>query len=159
MAKAAKESGATYAKYQTWSVDRLKPGSWDKDGRREIYEKAELSIRDHIELINYCDEIGITFLSSVFSIADAKLLVELGCKEVKIPSFESRNENLIHHCLKYFSHLLISTGTSTYDEMRLNTKFLDNDRFKMNDEIISKLKRMGFTYIENTSKNNQLWSR
>ena len=59
MAKAAKDSGADYAKYQTWSVDRLKPGSWDKDGRREIYEKAELSKQNHIELIDYCNEIGI----------------------------------------------------------------------------------------------------
>ena len=95
MAKAAQKNGATYAKYQTWSVDRLKSGSWDKDGRREIYEKAELSKEDHIELITYCNEIGIIFLSSVFSIPDAQLLVDLGCREVKIPSFESRNHELI----------------------------------------------------------------
>ena len=94
MAMSAKVSGATYAKYQTWSVDRLKPGSWDDDGRRQIYEKAELSKEDHTELINYCNKIGIKFLSSVFSVDDAKLLVELGCKEVKIPSFESRNHEL-----------------------------------------------------------------
>ena len=122
MAKAAKESGATYAKYQTWSVDRLKPGSWDKDGRREIYEKAELSIRDHIELINYCDEIGITFLSSVFSIADAKLLIELGCTEVKIPSFESRNRKLISFCDEHFNTIFMSTGTSTLQEIEKSIK-------------------------------------
>ena len=98
MAKAAQKSGATYAKYQTWSVNRLKPGSWDNDGRRQIYEKAELSRENHIELINYCNKIGIKFLSSVFSINDAELLVELGCKEVKIPSFESRNHELIKYC-------------------------------------------------------------
>ena len=40
MILAAKESGATYAKFQSWSVSRLKPGSWDSDGRREIYEKG-----------------------------------------------------------------------------------------------------------------------
>ena len=33
MALAAKKSGASYAKYQTWSVSRLKPGAWDEDGR------------------------------------------------------------------------------------------------------------------------------
>ena len=106
MAKAAQESGATYAKYQTWSVSRLKPGSWDKDGRREIYEKAELSEQDHTELINYCNKIGITFLSSVFSISDAELLVKLGCKEVKIPSFESRNHELIKYCNSKFEVFL-----------------------------------------------------
>ena len=36
MIKAAKSSGADYAKFQTWSVKRLKKG--DNDGRREIYK-------------------------------------------------------------------------------------------------------------------------
>ena len=126
MAKSAQENGATYAKYQTWSVNRLKPGSWDKDGRKQIYEKAELSEQDHIELIKYCDEIGIKFLSSVFSIPDAELLSKLGCKEVKIPSFESRNHELIKYCNKNFNQVFMSTGTSTMDEVgesvRLFTK-------------------------------------
>jgi N,N'-diacetyllegionaminate synthase len=117
MAKAAQENGATYAKYQTWSVNRLKSGSWDKDGRRQIYEKAELTKENHVELINYCNEIGIIFLSSVFSIPDAELLVKLGCKEVKIPSFESRNHSLIKYCNDNFNTVFMSTGTSTMDEM------------------------------------------
>ena len=116
MAKAAYENGATYAKYQTWSVDRLKPGSWDEDGRREIYEKAELSKEDHIELIDYCNTIGIKFMSSVFSIPDAELLVELGCSEVKIPSFESRNHELIEYCINKFEKIFISFGTCTLNE-------------------------------------------
>jgi len=118
MAKAAQESGATYAKYQTWSVSRLKPGSWDNDGRREIYEKAELTKENHIDLINYCNNIGISFLSSVFSIADAKLLVDLGCREVKIPSFESRNIDLISFCDSNFEKVFMSTGTSTLNEIK-----------------------------------------
>ena len=118
MAKAAKDSGATYAKYQTWSVDRLKSGSWDEDGRREIYEKAELSKEDHIELINHCNKIGIKFLSSVFSITDAELLVELGCEEVKIPSFESRNHSLLKYCNQHFGTIFMSTGTSTFEEIQ-----------------------------------------
>jgi len=124
MAKAAKDSGATYAKYQTWSVDRLKSGSWDKDGRREIYEKAQLSKEDHIELINHCNKIGIKFLSSVFSITDAELLVELGCEEVKIPSFESRNHELISFCDANFETVFMSTGTSTIEEIKESEKHM-----------------------------------
>jgi N,N'-diacetyllegionaminate synthase len=125
MAKAAQESGATYAKYQTWSVDRLKQGSWDTDGRKEIYEKAELSKEDHIELIKYCNEIGIIFLSSVFSIPDAQLLVNLGCKEVKIPSFESRNHKLIKFCSDNFDVIFMSTGTSTFEEITESCKYVN----------------------------------
>ena len=54
MIEAASISGATYAKFQTWSTKRLKQGEWDVDGRREIYEKAELSIEDHLMLKTYC---------------------------------------------------------------------------------------------------------
>ena len=52
MITAAKESGCDFAKFQTWSVDRLKSGVWDTDGRREIYEKAQLSLEQHNELKN-----------------------------------------------------------------------------------------------------------
>jgi sialic acid synthase SpsE len=118
MIKEAANAGATYAKFQTWSVSRLKPGIWDEDGRREIYEKAELSKENHIELINYCDENNIKFLSSVFSIPDAELLVNLGCNEVKIPSFESRNHELINFCNDNFTTVYMSTGTSTFEEIK-----------------------------------------
>ena len=40
MIKSAKESGAEYAKFQTWSVKNLQNGPWDSDGIRAIYEKA-----------------------------------------------------------------------------------------------------------------------
>ena len=51
---AAKESGADYAKFQTWSVKNLKNGPWDSDGRKEIYQKAELTKEMHEELFEYC---------------------------------------------------------------------------------------------------------
>lgn len=118
MILAAKENGASYAKFQSWSVSRLKPGIWDNDGRREIYEKAELTKERHIELIDYCNEVGIKFMSSVFSIKDAELLVELGVADVKIPSFESRNRELIQYCDANFKNVFMSTGTSTIDEIK-----------------------------------------
>ena len=40
MIQEAAESGADYAKFQTWSVSRLKSVDWDNDGRREIYEQV-----------------------------------------------------------------------------------------------------------------------
>ena len=39
MIQKAKDNGADYVKFQTWSVDRLKSGPWDNDGRTEIYKK------------------------------------------------------------------------------------------------------------------------
>ena len=51
MIKSSAESGASFAKFQTWSTKRLKSGEWDHDGRRQIYENAELTVDDHKFLI------------------------------------------------------------------------------------------------------------
>ena len=131
MISAAKESGCDFAKFQTWSVSRLKRGSWDTDGRREIYENAELSFDKHIELKEYCDKVGIGFMSSVFSIEDAKLLKNVVTDYVKIPSFESRNTELIDYCSKNFNKLLISTGTSTWNEVRVSVEKLDYSKYSL----------------------------
>ena len=117
MILSAKKSGADFAKFQTWSVDRLKPGVWDTDGRREIYENAELDLNKHLDLKEYCDKVDIGFMSSVFSIKDAELLKQVTTDYVKIPSFESRNSDLIKYCVDNFNKLLISTGTSNFHEI------------------------------------------
>jgi len=131
MITAAKESGCDFAKFQTWSVSRLKRGSWDTDGRREIYENAELSFDKHMELKQYCDEVGIGFMSSVFSIEDAKLLKQVVTDYVKIPSFESRNVELIDYCRKNFNKLLISTGTSNWNEIKSSVHKLNYHEYSL----------------------------
>lgn len=128
MIKAAKDSGATWAKFQTWSVSRLCSGEWDDDGRRQIYEKAELSLDDHRFLISSCSNAGIGFMSSVFSIPDADLLSSLGIKEVKIPSFEVANEELIKHCTNNFDRIIVSTGTATEQELERLMCIIDQER-------------------------------
>ena len=117
MIESAQSSGANNAKFQTWSTKRLKSGEWDSDGRREIYQKAELSKEDHLKLKSFCENLNIEFLSSAFSVPDAELLVEIGCSAVKIPSFESRNKELIAYCNENFSTIIMSCGTSTFDEI------------------------------------------
>tara|TARA_B100001250_G_scaffold202272_1_gene173433 strand:+ start:667 stop:1467 length:801 start_codon:yes stop_codon:yes gene_type:complete len=117
MIESAQSSGANYAKFQTWSTKRLKSGEWDSDGRREIYQRAELSKEDHLKLKSFCENLNIQFLSSAFSVPDAELLVEIGCSAVKIPSFESRNKELITYCNENFNTIIMSCGTSTFDEI------------------------------------------
>ena len=130
--ESASKNGATYAKFQTWSTSRLKNGAWDHDGRKEIYEKAELSIEDHKTLIKCCEENNISFLSSVFSIPDAQLLLDLGCEIVKIPSFESRNHELISFCDNNFKTIIMSTGTSTFEEVSESiNKIINADLYLM----------------------------
>ena len=117
----AKKSGADYAKFQTWSVQNLKSGSWDNDGRREIYEKAQLTHEKHLELINICKKYDIHFLTSVFNPNDVEFVSTL-INSVKIPSSEMNNKELIESILKYFKplenhHIFISTGSSLFSEI------------------------------------------
>lgn len=116
MILAAKNSGADYAKFQTWSVANLKPGPWDSDGRRQIYEKAELSEAAHFELKSYCDTVGIKFLTSCFNKKDLKFIRSV-CDEVKIPSTECLNKELIEEAINLkFKRIIISIGATTRDE-------------------------------------------
>ena len=126
MVSAAAEAGADYAKFQTWSVSRLKAGPWDDDGRREIYIKAELKEDQHFELKEYCNSKSIKFMSSVFSIPDAELLNRVMRDYVKIPSAESRNKKILEYVNKNFKKVFISTGTSTIEEVKNSINLLDN---------------------------------
>lgn len=129
---AAKESGADYAKFQTWHVNNLKKGPWDNDGRREIYTKAELTNDKHHELIKICKEVGIPFLTSVFNPDDVEFISSL-IDDIKIPSSEMRNNKLIMEIIKHFKskenhHIFMSTGSSTWDEITSTIKLLkDNE--------------------------------
>ena len=124
----ASKAGATWAKFQTWDVKRLASGPWDLDGRREIYEKAQLSLEKHNFLVEVCQKYNIKFLSSVFSIEDAKLLLSIGQTAVKIPSFEIANRDLLLFCSANFSNLFVSTGTASSEELFHLPSLVDLDR-------------------------------
>jgi len=121
----ASANGATHAKFQSWSVSNLKPGVWDTDGRREIYEKAQLTLADHKYLKQVCDDNNIEFMSSVFSLEDVELYKQVTTKCVKIPSFESRNYPLIKKCMDVFDKVYISIGTTTWDEVKELARIID----------------------------------
>ena len=115
MIHAAKENGADYAKFQTWSVARLKPGPWDQDGRRQIYEKAELTKERHHAVKEECEKYDIRFLTSCFCDKDLAFIKSL-CNEVKIPSPETSNKNLVETAVRLFDRVFVSTGATRVDE-------------------------------------------
>ena len=117
MINAASTAGADYCKFQTWSVKNLKSGSWDDDGRRELYNKAELSKEMHYELKDYCDENNIKFLTSIFNINDVEFLSKLSPEVIKIGSPEIYNTQLIEKCLEFFDQVILSTGAAKWEEI------------------------------------------
>jgi N,N'-diacetyllegionaminate synthase len=132
MIAAAADSGATTAKFQYWNPDKLKPGPWDDDGRREIYQKAKLN-KDKISLLSqYCKEHGVNFLLSVFNREDLEFVSEFSTKAIKVPSHEVSNLDLIKTALNQFSRVHLSLGACTEKELdnvaRLVKELRPNDK-------------------------------
>lgn len=117
MVDAAARAGADYAKFQTWSEQRLKEGPWDLDGRRKIYKRAELTPEKHSHLASICDKYKVKFLTSCFSPDDLEMIRAL-TNEVKIASTEANNEPLVEKALEMFDHLYISTGATLESEYK-----------------------------------------
>jgi len=147
MIVAAAENGADYAKFQTWSVKRLKAGEWDGDGRREIYEKAELTLDQHLELKQFCNDMNIEFMSSIFSIDDLELYRKVTNNTIKIPSFESRNTKLLNLLFdksgkSHFKNIIISVGTCSYYEIKSLIKVFDGGLINEDKRINANLNIM-----------------
>ncbi len=124
----ASKAGADYAKFQTWQVKNLKNGPWDKDGRRQIYEKAELSKDDYKILSKICKKNKIKFLTSLFNHEDYELINSLNLKEIKIPSPENRNKNLLKFCSKNFKTIFLSTGAAAIEEIEKSFKIIKKNK-------------------------------
>ena len=77
MIDAAKNAGCNYVKFQLWNPKNLKSGTWDNDGRREIYNKSYLDEKKYHELYNYCESKNINCFASVFNDEGFKILNRL----------------------------------------------------------------------------------
>ena len=131
MIKSASKSGADICKFQTWNVEKLKPGPWDSDGRRQIYEKAQLKKNDYKILISECKKNKVEFLTSVFNQDDMNFLKKLKLKSIKIPSHEIYNLKLIESSIKNFNTIYISAGATKFFELKKIFKIIKKN-FKKN---------------------------
>jgi len=101
MARVAKECGADIVKYQT-AVPELvvskfaEKAEYQKqttdaaESQLEMIRKLHFSFEAHKELKEYCDSIGIQYLSAPFDVPSVKFLGTLGLPLLKIPSGEIR---------------------------------------------------------------------
>lgn len=85
--KEAKQSGATYVKFQMWRAEDL----YDKNHPQwETIKKSELTENVAIELKKYSDQIGIEWFCSVFNPESVEFLEKLNVKIYKIASRTSK---------------------------------------------------------------------
>ena len=117
MVESAKECGANVVKFQYWNPGKLKPGAWDEDGRKEIYEKAFLTEEKIDYLKGVCSDLDIGFLISVFNAGDARAMKSIGIDSVKVPSHEVANTLLHEYVASNFNKCYVSLGAGSWTEL------------------------------------------
>ncbi|MGX5913507.1 N-acetylneuraminate synthase [Aliidiomarina sp. Khilg15.8] len=129
LVKAAHEAGADIVKFQTFKAKNLvteqaaqasyqKQNTGKEESQLSMLQRLELSYDAHHELVGYCNELGIEFLSTAFDDESLHLLVnELGVKRLKIPSGEITNAPLVLKHAQTGCDLIVSTGMATLAEI------------------------------------------
>lgn len=121
-------AGADAVKFQTFKTENLvcadakkasyQEGTTSKDESQfEMLKKLELDVDTHNELIDYCKDKGIIFLSTPFDLDSVDLLNDLGLEIFKIPSGEITNLPYLRKIGKLKKRVILSTGMSTLYEV------------------------------------------
>ena len=114
---------APLAKYQTRNVQY--------NEQIEMLSSLELSNAETKQISNYCDEIGIEFISSPFGVEELNFLLTLGMKSIKIPSGEITNLQLLREISKISykkrMDILLSTGMSNLGDIESALSILNHD--------------------------------
>lgn len=124
----AKESGADIVKFQTFIAEKCISKNAQKaqyqlqttdknESQLEMVKRLELDIKAHKILIQYCQKIGIEFLSTPFDFESIELLNKLGMNTFKIPSGEITNFPYLKMIGKLNKKVILSTGMSNLGEI------------------------------------------
>ncbi|EJG01906.1 N-acetylneuraminate synthase family protein [Flavobacterium sp. F52] len=95
-------------------------------------EFLEFDVNQHAELKAYCEEIGITYSTSVWDTTSAKEIASLNPEFIKIPSACNNNYEMLKWlCDNYRGEIHISTGMTTKSEADVLVDFFtENGRNK-----------------------------
>jgi len=140
-------AGADAIKFQTFKATNLvtkhsqkanyqKETSCNRETQFEMLKKLELDKKKHQELISYCNNKKIIFLSSPFDHESIDLLDDLGLEIFKIPSGEITNRPYLEHIGKLDKKIILSTGMSNMDEVKNALDILINSGTKKSNITI-----------------------
>jgi N-acetylneuraminate synthase len=127
---AAKNAGADYVKFQTFKASNLVTKAARKaeyqiintagsgeDNQFQMLKALELSLADHLELIGYCKDKEIKFLSTAFDLESIDLLIDLNIDLFKIPSGEITNLPYLKKIGITGKKVILSTGMCTLEDI------------------------------------------
>ena len=125
---AAAQAGADAVKFQSFKANRLVSNFAEKadyqkknhlieETQQSMLQRLELDEASHIQIIEYCKEREILFLSTPFDIESIDMLSKLGVPTFKIPSGEITNLPYLRHMAHLGREIILSTGMSNIDEI------------------------------------------
>jgi N,N'-diacetyllegionaminate synthase len=128
MIEVAKECGADAIKFQTFKAEEVvskyapkaeyqKQTTGEIESHLQMVKKLELSFDDFIVLKEYCDKLGIMFLSTPFDFESIDFLNSLGLEIFKIPSGEITNLPYLEKIGKLRKKVILSTGMADLGEI------------------------------------------
>ena len=133
MILSAKESGADAVKIQSFKVDTF---CLKKSKYYSLFEKCQLDEFELSELYDYAEKLGILFFSSVFDEWSVNINYELNTKCYKIASGDINNLPLLNMVAKKSLPMIISTGASNLDEIRVALDTIYSVNKKINVAIL-----------------------
>ena len=119
----AADLGADTVKFQTHisAAETLRnapaPAYFQGEPRYEYFERTGFTPDQWSALRARCEERGVEFLSSPFSIEAVALLEEIGVARYKIPSGEVTNLPLLEEVARTGKPVLLSSGMSSWAEL------------------------------------------
>ena len=129
MIREAKNAGATAVKFQSWSLNTLvseeeyenNPQYADTHRHfgslKDMVKAYWLSPEQHVELSNYCFDLGIAFMSSIFCKDEAELLHSIGVQWQKIASCDVSTPEVLEAVGNTGDPVMLSTGMHTMAEI------------------------------------------
>ena len=122
----AKEGGANAVKFQSYKAETLaskhSPAYWDTtkestESQFELFKKHDSFWKDEMqELKNYCDRVGIEFMSTPFDVESAEFLNKM-MDVFKISSSDITNKPFIEYICSFGKPIILSTGASDLAEV------------------------------------------
>ena len=127
LVRVAARCGADAVKFQTFNADKLVTKDAAKaeyqanmtgGGRQHTMLQAlELSEQAHQHIAEVCVEEGIEFMSTPFDEEAVDLLINLGMRQLKVPSGEITNLPFLKYLAAQSLPIILSTGMSDMSEI------------------------------------------
>lgn len=125
----AKIAGADCIKFQTYRTENLVTVNAPKanyqlqvtdktESQFEMLKKLELSLEDYKELVDYCCQKQILFLSTPYNFEDIDFLYDLGVTGFKVASGQLTEAPFLDYMAKKQLPMIISTGMASLDDIK-----------------------------------------